>query len=44
MSTSVKMDLFLAKIQEIISEKPTYKLGGDGSAGVYENIWKEVVT
>ena len=43
MSKTVKMDLFLAKVQEIISEKLTYKLGKDGSAGVYENIWKEVV-
>lgn len=38
MSKTVKMDLFLAKIQEIISEKPTYKLGGDGSNGLCDCI------
>lgn len=32
------MDLFLAKIQEIISEKPTYKLGEDGSNGLCDCI------
>jgi len=38
MSKTVKMDLFLAKIQEIISEKPTYKLGKDGSNGLCDCI------